>query len=112
MPRWVAIAVGAVTALPILYAVVFIAHVLSLQPGVQPPPLPLGGGIDWHLLVMALTTVLLVFYLVATFALRSVPRGARAVWVVALIFGNVLAFPFFWYLYFWQTSPGRDGQAL
>ncbi len=112
MPRWAAIMIGVITALPIAYAVLFIAHVLSLQPGVQPPPFPLGGGIDWHLSVMALTAVLFFFYLAATFMLRGVPKNKRGLWVLAFFFGSFLAFPFFWYLYVWPRNQAHDAKAL
>ena len=112
MPRWAATALGVITALPIAYAAVFIAHVLSLQPRVQPPPFPLGNGIDWHVVAMVLTTVLFVFYVVATFTLQAVPRNKRTLWVLALFIGSILAFPFFWYLYVWRRIEQNDAQAL
>lgn len=112
MPRWAAMIIGAITALPVAYAVVFIAHVLSLQPGVQPPPFPLGGGLDWHLAAMVLSTALLLFYSVATFTLRSVPKGKRGLWVLAFLVGSVVAFPLFWYLYIWPRNQAHDAQAL
>ena len=113
MPRWAATILGVLTALPIAYAAIFVLHVLRLQPGVQPPPFPLGGAVDWHLAAMALSGVLLVVYLIATFTLRQVPKGKRAFWAMAhFLFGTFIAFPLFWYLYIWRSSQPNDAQAL
>jgi hypothetical protein len=93
MPRWAAILLGLLTALPIAYAGVFVAYVVSLQAGVQPPPFPLGETVDWHLAAMALSGVLLVVYLIATFTLPQVPKSKRMFWAVAhFFFGSFIAF--------------------
>lgn len=112
MPQWAGGVLGVLTALPIAYAAVFLVHVLRLQPGVQPPPFPLGEAVDWHLAAMALSGVLLVVYLIATFTLQQVPKGKRALWAVAhFFFGTFIAFPLFWYLYIWRRSQSNDSQA-
>lgn len=101
MSRPLAIILGVLTALPIAYIVIFVAFVLTLTPGVQPPPFPLGESVDWHIVAMILTTVLLLFYLVAALTLPHVRK--RALWAIAFFLGSALVFPFFWYLYIWRT---------
>jgi hypothetical protein len=113
MPRWAATLLGLLTALPIGYVGVFVAHVLSIQPGVQPPPFPLAETVDWHLAAMALSCVLLMIYLIATFTLRQVPKSKRMFWAIAhLLFGSFIAFPVFWYLYIWRRGQPNDSQPL
>jgi len=112
MKRLAVAILGLLTALPTAYAIVFVLYVLSLEPGVKPPPFPLGDAVDWHLLAMVLSGALLVFYIVATFANRRVPRNRRVLWVLALFFGSVITSPLFWYLYFWRGNQGHGAQAL
>jgi hypothetical protein len=87
-----------------VYGVVFIADVMTLQPGVNPPPWPLEEYFDWHLAVMILSTALFLFFgTIAIFSSR-VPRKLRIVWIVGLLFGGVITFPWFWYLYVWRSG--------
>jgi hypothetical protein len=88
MPRWAATLLGLLTALPI-------------------------GYVDWHLAAMALSSVLLMIYLIATFTLRQVPKSKRMFWAIAhLLFGSFIAFPVFWYLYIWRRGQPNDSQPL
>ena len=91
---------GLVSALPLLYGIVFVIDVVSLPIGVNPPPYP--GGVDWHLVAMGLTTILLIWYLANVFTSRRFSLQQRILWAVALFVGNVFVFSVFWYLYVWK----------
>jgi hypothetical protein len=55
-----------------------------------------------HLAVMLLIWVLIATYIVYLFKTTHVPADKRALWAVVLFLGNMLAMPFFWYLYVWR----------
>jgi hypothetical protein len=42
------------------------------------------------------------YFLVDAMVSRHVPQDSRAVWVVVLLFGNVVAFPVYWYVAWWR----------
>ncbi|MCB8980930.1 MAG: hypothetical protein H6657_26285 [Ardenticatenaceae bacterium] len=46
---------------------------------------------------------LLIFYLVYLYKTEHVPAKERPFWAAALILGNIVAMPIFWYRYMWQT---------
>lgn len=51
---------------------------------------------------------LLLFYLIYLYKTEYVPAKQRPFWAVALIIGNIVAMPIFWYRYMWQTiSPSQ-----
>jgi len=112
MKRLAVALLGLITALPTAYAIVFVVHVLSLQPGVQPPPFPLGDAVNWHLAAMVLSIILMVFYVAATFILERVPRNRRPIWVIALLGVSFITCPLFWYMYFWRGTQAHGVKAL
>jgi hypothetical protein len=42
------------------------------------------------------------YFLVDVMVSPHVPQGNRAVWAVVLLFGNVVAFPVYWYVAWWR----------
>ncbi len=101
MSRPVAIVLGLVSVLPLVYIIYFISHIMSLKPGGQPPPVPFENIFSLHLATMGLTFVLTVIYLVIAYRSPRVPNDKRTFWAVVLFMGNVFAFPVFWYLFVW-----------
>ena len=55
-------------------------------------------------LTVAITGLACTLFVV--YALRSptVPVPKRGLWVAVIIFGNVVALPFFWFWYVWEPS--------
>lgn len=100
MPQGGAAILGLISALPLLYGMAFVIDVLSLPAGINPPS-PL-GGVDWHLLAMVLTTILLIWYLRSLFTSSKFSSQKRILWAIALFLGSIFIFPIFWYLYVWK----------
>jgi energy-coupling factor transporter transmembrane protein EcfT len=45
-----------------------------------------------------------VFYIIYLFRTRNIPKEKKGLWLAVLFFANILAMPFFWYVYVWKTS--------
>ena len=56
--------------------------------------------------VLTVAATWLACALFIVYALRSptVPSGKRGLWVAVIIFGNIVALPFFWFWYIWEPS--------
>jgi uncharacterized membrane protein len=104
MHRLPAVFLGVLSTLPLMYALLFIFDALSLEPGVNPTPWPLAEQVDWHLVAMILSGALFFLYVAMTYLSTRVPRKMRIAWTLALFFGSVFVFPFFWYFYIWQPN--------
>ena len=57
-----------------------------------------------HVLTMLLMFALTAVYVVHAFRSDELAPDKRMIWVVILFFGNVMAFPVYWWLY---IRPGR-----
>jgi hypothetical protein len=60
-----------------------------------------------HILTMLIIMALLAFYVVHLFKNDSMPSDQRILWMLVLFFGNLFAFPVYWYLHVWRTPPTR-----
>jgi len=58
-------------------------------------------GLGVSSFILLLTVV--VFYLVNVYSNRAVNRDQRVLWAVLLFLGNVVVFPFYWYLHVWRS---------
>jgi hypothetical protein len=45
-----------------------------------------------------------VFYLSNVFRNTTVSKNQKGLWFVLLLFGNIVAFPFYWYLHIWKDT--------
>ena len=108
MSRPLAMLLGLVSVLPLIYLGYFLSHVASLQPGVRPPPMLFESVFSLHLAFMGLTLLLTVIYLVIAYRSPRVPADKRTFWAVVLFMGNVFAFPVFWYLFVWPQSSANE----
>jgi len=61
---------------------------------------------QYGLILNGLILLLTASYLIYLFATPYVPREKRMLWVVVLIFMNLIAMPFFWYWYVWAPLSG------
>ena len=101
--------VGAVSILPILYVCLFFGFVVYFISSAGTPapaasgfPEPFKYLFILHLLTMLLTFVLLAIYIVHAFRTDLLPNDKKAIWVVVLFFGSVVAMPIYWYFYMWR----------
>lgn len=67
---------------------------------------PFTQGIIW---AGVITLGLMVFYLFHLYGTSRLPAGKRALWLVLIVFANIFAMPFYWYLHIWQNQ--RNGAA-
>ena len=61
-----------------------------------------------HLLTMVLMFALTAAYVVHAFRSDELDQDKRTLWVIVLFFGNMLAFPIYWWLY---VRPSRRTNA-
>lgn len=95
---------GIVSFLPLAYLVMFAASVLHLEAGVNPDPLPFEAYVDWHLIAMILTLLLLIFDLFLIYGTSHLARARRIAWTIALLLGHAIVFPLFWYFCVWKSK--------
>jgi len=111
--------IGVATILPAIYMALFFATFSSgLSPGATADEMPIFGTFQtmmaFHLAVMALTVVLLVFYVVHAFKNERLVGDKRVLWVVVIFFGSFVAGIVYWWIYIWHDEPlhssdqGRD----
>lgn len=50
-----------------------------------------------------LTIGLVVFYLIHLYRTAHLQTGSRALWLVLIVFANILAMPLYWYLHVWDN---------
>jgi hypothetical protein len=56
------------------------------------------------LLTVAATWLTSALFIVYAFRSPTVPPAKRGLWVAVIVFGNIVALPFFWFWYVWQPS--------
>ena len=101
--------IGAVSTWPIIYGCLFLGFILYTF-SLADTPAPAGSGFPvmfkylfiLHVLTMLLMFVLMVIYIVHAFRTDLVPNDKKAIWVIALFFGSVVAMPIYWYFYMWR----------
>ena len=55
-------------------------------------------------LTMAITYIIMILYIVFLFRTDRIKGDRRALWAVVIFFGNIIALPIFWYLYFFRYT--------
>ena len=65
-------------------------------------PLPFTLFFAGHILTMLWMFALTTFYIVYLFRTDRIAQDQKALWAIVLFFGNIIAFPIFWYLYIWK----------
>ena len=104
--------VGALTAWPPIYFVLFISFLFFTFSSVGR-----GSGeaqsfdlfrliFPLHLLTMVLMFALTAVYIVHAFRSDELPADRWTLWVIVLFLGNMLAFPVYWWLYLRPSRPG------
>jgi hypothetical protein len=111
MSKGKAIALAVVTAWPIVYIVLFICTafvmiVSDVSGGGQSsqPPVAMMIILPLHFLTMLVMLALLAVYVADVFKTDRIAQDKKALWVVVLFLGNVIAMPVYWYTYIWKAS--------
>lgn len=92
---------GALTFAPIIYMVLFFAHIFSFDSG---------GLIDFdilfrlHILFMIWIMGLMIYYIIHIFRSNELNSEKRILWTIIVFFGHVIALPFYWYLHIWKSN--------
>lgn len=106
--RPVTILLGVVTIWPLLYMAIFFGYFVYLfarqtaASGFHVFPY----FFAMHLLTMLLMVALTIVYIVHAYRSDQIAEDRRIIWVVILVFGNLIAFPIYWYLYLWKPKSG------
>jgi hypothetical protein len=51
---------------------------------------------------------IMIFYIINLFRNRTIERDKRALWVVLLVFGNIITNIFYWYLHIWKHTDNSN----
>jgi hypothetical protein len=118
--RILKVALGLLTAVPVVYVVLFAALIARLvlwrasgDPRGATMPIPMAHLMWVHLAVMVLVIGLETFYLLYLFRTDRVPPDQRAKWAVALLVVNVAAMPVFFGFHVWpeRAAPRAGSRA-
>ena len=103
MPKGKTYAIGVITLIPLIYALVVILTPLR-EAFLTDPTSP--SAPDWMLYFVALhffmflyVALLLAFYIVHLLG-RPMDRTIKIMWILLLIFGSVLTMPLYWFFVF------------
>ena len=110
------ILIGAFSVWPLVYLGIFFASFaytwfeitnkqVSAEPTLFKYIFPL------HCLTMLLMFALLGVYVFHAYKSDRIPNDKRVLWVVILFFGNMIAFPVYWYLYMWSDVQAASTPA-
>jgi hypothetical protein len=103
--KFVAYLIGVLTVWPIVYFALFMSFMAFAFATVggrssKPPSANLFMYIfPAHLLTMLLMFALTAVYVVHAFRSDELPSDKRTLWVIILFFGNIFAFPVYWWFY-------------
>jgi hypothetical protein len=108
--KGVAYFLGVLTVWPAIYFCLFMSFILFTfglfggKPGRGPTVGLLSFIFPLHFLTMLVMFGLTAVYVVHAFRTDEITADKRTLWVIILFFGNMLAFPVYWWLY---LRPGR-----
>jgi hypothetical protein len=106
--RLTTILLGFLTVWPIAYFIFFMGFMVYAFSQVGSKSTPFAGF--WFIFPLHFATILLMFalgaiYVIHAFRTDRIAEDRRVLWVVTLFFGNMIAFPIYWYLYLWRKDP-------
>lgn len=107
--RPVTILLGFATIWPLLYIVSFFGFIFFLFARATAAPQPQAFDafryvFALHVLTMILMFALTIVYIVHAYRTDQIAEDRRMIWIVILFFGNLIAFPIYWYLYLWKAG--------
>ena len=107
--RGATILLGLLTVWPLIYGALFMVFMATIfmrfGSGAKEPPM----FVDFfrYIFVLHCATILLSFALTGTYVFHAyrttlIPNDRRVIWIIILVFGNMMAFPIYWYVYLWK----------
>src|SRR5882757_6389751 len=116
------ILLGLVSFLPIALIIVYGIFFISMFTSVfresvrqKGPPAFLLGNMGYLQVTMALLVIsalgLLIFYLIHAINNTRLDNTDRLVWVLALLLGNVVAYPIYWFMQVWKAPATTTYQS-
>ena len=123
LSRPLKLVIGALTALPLLYMLLFFTFIIgtvfwiSMMPGEggsrsSGPPVAVCRSLRRTSRHHDVDVRPELFYIVFLFKTDRVPQDKKALWAAVLFLGNMLAMPVFFYLYVWPDEWPRKGQRI
>ena len=115
MKKLSTVILGVFTFWPFLYIVFYFIYTITFiaqQPLNQPDS---NSYVFFHILffiTLAVMYIVLIYYIVFLFRTDRVKGDRRALWAVVIFFGNIIAMPIFWYLYFFKYTFYNSNNAL
>jgi hypothetical protein len=107
----VALLIGLVTLVPVVYMFVFLASVF-VEVGGDKEAIPVFGTFErmmmFQVSVMLLGFVLLGFYILHAFKNENLASDRRILWVLIIFMANMFGMAAYWYVHIWRTSRGSD----
>jgi hypothetical protein len=118
MTKTAKIALAVASIWPFIWMLIFVMFIfgtffMSPNPehdGNRGMPLPFIFFFGGHFLTILWMFALTAFYIVYLFRTERIPQERKALWAIVLFFGNIIAFPVFWYLYIWK-EPSAVGNG-
>ncbi len=107
----VAYLIAVLTVWPPIYFCLFLSFIafsfaaINNHPGGSPRMDLFMYIVPLHLLTMFLMFALTAVYVVHAFRSDEVAPDRRVLWVIILFFGNMMAFPIYWWLYMRPSRP-------
>ena len=96
----------ALIILPLTLAPLVIWVILLGRPALIEETSPLPNGLVAGMLIAPIITVgLMIYYLAHLYRKSGLDIHARVIWLLAIVFLNVIAMPFYWYFYVWRERP-------
>jgi hypothetical protein len=118
LSRSVKVAIGVLTAWPVLYIFLFFGFIaasmiwmswLPKEGGAHSSGLPVAFLLLFaaHFATILLMFGLIAFYIIYLVKTDRVPQDKKVLWAAVLFLGNMLAMPVFFYLYVWPEEWPR-----
>lgn len=94
---------GILTIWPVIYIFLFFGFFFLTMIGGGDSEIMFRFMFTMHLLTMLLMVALLIIYIRDVLKNKMVPETRKTIWVILLLFGNIIAMPFYWYEYIWKN---------
>ncbi|SHJ79469.1 hypothetical protein SAMN02745165_03204 [Malonomonas rubra DSM 5091] len=103
------IIIGLLTAWPIIYFIFFMFAMFSVSDESKGNILHnnFDTFFNLHLITILMGWALIGFYIWFLFKSDRVPQEKKSLWGIVLFMGNVLAFPFFFFIYVWPEKASN-----
>jgi hypothetical protein len=111
--RATTVTLGVLSVWPLIYMAIFGMFFIYTWFSFANPQTPHAAGppsrafmyiFPLHCLTMLLSFALTGVYIFHAYRSDRLEQDKRILWVVILFFGNMIAFPIYWYLYLWREG--------